>query len=533
MSYIALARKYRPQNFDEIIAQDVVVKTLTNAIELGRVSHAYLFTGPRGVGKTSAARIFAKAINCLEPDGMNPCGKCDNCIEITAGTSIDVIEIDGASNRGIDEIRQLRETVKFIPVKCTYKVYILDEVHMLTDAAFNALLKTLEEPPAHAIFIMATTESQKIPMTILSRSQKYNFNKIPFKFMKIYIEQVLSKEQIKFEDDAINIVVRNSDGCMRDALSLVDQIIAFGDGKLLVENTNYLLGTADSRLTEKLLTTIIKENVQEIPDIIEDISIKGIEYKFIVESLISHVRHLLLGVVTKEFSSTVLTGDEKSFYNELLPGLDESKLFALFQVLQKLLNDLKYFSFERYVFEFGMFKCASVSRILPSSNVGIAPVAGVKSKLAPYSVTKIKKENAPVVSLDDNDLKWQNFLRQLSELKPIISSNLGHGYISSLSKDELIIGFTEEKKFHFNLINKPDNIQFITNAVKEYFTGVQSVRIQIEGNSKKKTVIEKTKEIETFRSRKIKKEAVEDPMVIKIKEEFSGVVQKIEVLPDN
>jgi DNA polymerase-3 subunit gamma/tau len=528
MGYLALARKYRPQDFNGIVGQEFVVKTLKNAIELGRVSHAYIFTGPRGVGKTSIARIFAKAINCLNPDGMNPCGKCDNCIEITEGTSIDVVEIDGASNRGIDEIRQLRESVKFVPIKSTYKVYILDEVHMLTDAAFNALLKTLEEPPAHAIFIMATTEIQKIPATILSRSQKYNFNRIPFDYMKEYLIEVLQKEQIEFEDDAVNIIIRNSDGCMRDALSLIDQIIAFSEGKLLVENTRYLLGATDSSLTENLLVAILNENIDEIPDIIEEISIKGIEYKYIVESLISHIRHLLYAVVTKKITSKTLTEEEINFYNSLLPELDENRLFALFQILQKLHNDLKTFSFERYIFEFGIFKCATVSKILPVNSLNIVSGNNKQTDIKPKENSK--SEVTPS-DLNESDKTWENFLSTI--VSPSISANLGHGYISELTDNLLVIGYAEDKVWHYNFVNKPENKNVIINAAKDYFKGISEVKILIEEKGKKKTIVEKKKDLETFREKKIKKEVLEDKMINKIKEVFGGTIENIEVLPDD
>ncbi len=212
---------------------------------MGRVAHAYLFTGPRGVGKTSAARILAKAVNCLDPQGTNPCNKCENCTEITDGTSMDVVEVDGASNRGIDEIRELREAVRFLPIKCKYKVYIIDEVHMLTEHAFNALLKTLEEPPDYVMFILATTDAQRLPATIISRCQKYDFNKIPFDIMYDALSGALESEGITYEKDALNLVVRNSDGCMRDSLSLLDQIIAFTGGKLDEQSTSFLLGFSE------------------------------------------------------------------------------------------------------------------------------------------------------------------------------------------------------------------------------------------------------------------------------------------------
>lgn len=279
MSYLALARKYRPQTFSEVLSQDFITSTLQNAINMGRVTHAYLFTGPRGVGKTSTARIFAKALNCQNPVQVAPCGECDNCIEITGGTSLDVIEIDGASNRGVEEIRSLREAVKFVPVKSKYKIIIVDEVHMLTEQAFNALLKTLEEPPEYVIFIFATTDQHKIPVTILSRCQRYEFKKISYEEMNSNLKSILGKENIEYENDALNYIIRNSDGCMRDALSLLDQVIAYGGGKITLEDTSYLLGITDSYLSNDIFSAILKEETEKLPDLVKTVDEKGIDYK--------------------------------------------------------------------------------------------------------------------------------------------------------------------------------------------------------------------------------------------------------------
>lgn len=242
MSYLVLARKYRPQVFNDIVGQDHLIKTLTNAISIGRVAHAYLLCGPRGVGKTTAARILAKALNCEQGPTPVPCNKCQTCVEITEGRSMDVLEIDGASNRGINEVRELRENVRYAPSGGRSKVYIIDEVHMLTTEAFNALLKTLEEPPAHVVFVFATTEPFKVPPTILSRVQRFDFARIPARKIVTHLERILTEEKIEASPEALALVARRAKGGLRDALSLMDQIISAADGKIERESVEQFLG---------------------------------------------------------------------------------------------------------------------------------------------------------------------------------------------------------------------------------------------------------------------------------------------------
>ena len=264
MSYQVLSRKWRPQNFGDVVGQGHVTQTIQNAIKLERIGHGYIFTGPRGVGKTTVARVLAKVLNCKNPKENNPCNVCGHCEEITDGRNMDVLELDGASNRGIDEIRELRESVKYPPNSGNYRVYIIDEVHMLTKEAFNALLKTLEEPPAHVVFILATTDPHKIPQTILSRTQRFDFRRISIELISNHLVEILNREDINFEDEAINLIAKKADGSMRDSLSLLDQVIAYSGDKLEVEPVRSSLGIIHDSLYVNLFSGIATKNVSSI-----------------------------------------------------------------------------------------------------------------------------------------------------------------------------------------------------------------------------------------------------------------------------
>ena len=534
MSYLALSRKYRPQTFDEIISQEFVTTTLKNAIELGKITHAYLFSGPRGIGKTSLARIFAKALNCLSPKGVNPCNKCENCIEITKGTSMDVMEIDGASNRGIEEIRQLKEAVKFLPARCQYRVYIIDEVHMLTEPAFNALLKTLEEPPAHIIFIMATTDPHRIPTTILSRCQRFDFTKISFELMYNYLADVLKKESISFEEDAVYMVIRNSEGCMRDALSIVDQIAAYSAGQLNIRDTTLILGQTNKDIINDLFKYIVAEDIKSLPDILEKINLKGMEYKHIVQELTSYTRTLLMGYITENFSTKELTTSEINYFKELIIKTNEHKLFTLFQILEKVNNDLRQFSFEKYIFEMGMFKASKISSLIPIES--FTGSANKENNILENS--NIKNNNGKITikktqSIDTSDRTWQSFTGVLGKIRPSIASNLGYGYISSYYNKSLIIGFSGEKRFHYEIVKKQDNFEFISSEAQKFFNDINHFDIILENDSSKKGIIEKKRDIETYREKKIKEEANNDPILDKLTKAFDSRVINVDIIKNS
>ena len=304
MEYQVLARKFRPQTFEEVAGQEPVVRTLVNAIAQGRIGHAFLFSGPRGVGKTSVARILAKSLNCEKGPTATPCNKCTNCKEITEGRSMDVREIDGASNRGIDEIRELRENVKFAPAASKYKVYIIDEVHMLTREAFNALLKTLEEPPGHVIFIFATTENHKVPATILSRCQCYDFRRISLSQIAANLGRLAAKENIVISATALSWIAEAGDGSMRDAQSIFDQIISYAGQNISDEEVEDILGLSDRKYLYRLSEAVLARNASDCLMILEEAYLAGVDMKHFYAMLLKHFRNLLLVKIAADGSSS-------------------------------------------------------------------------------------------------------------------------------------------------------------------------------------------------------------------------------------
>ncbi len=365
MAYQVIARKWRPQKFDEVVFQDHISKTIKNSIKRGRISHAYLFSGPRGVGKTTMARIVAKALNCLSGDGPadDPCGKCENCLEIRNGSAFDVIEIDGASNRGIENIRELRENVNLAPVKSRFKVYIIDEVHMLTKEAFNALLKTLEEPPQHVIFIFATTEIHRIPETILSRCQKYQFKKIPIEAIVNHLQFIVDKEGYKIKKDALYPIARASEGSMRDSQSILDQIISFSDGDVNEEDTLSILGIVAIESYIDLLTYLNSSNARQCIDEIEKIMTLGVDVQRYVAGFVDIIRTARLlcnGISLKEIIG--FSDEETTKLKEAAEKFTDEELSVVFAIANDLQNDLRFSSNERINLEMALLDMISAKR---------------------------------------------------------------------------------------------------------------------------------------------------------------------------
>ena len=335
--HLALYRKYRPSGFDALIGQEAIKSTLLNALKFKKVSHAYLFTGPRGTGKTSSAKILAKAINCLNPTDFNPCGTCDSCKD----SNPDILEMDAASNNGVDEIRELRDKVAYTPVYGKYKVYIIDEVHMLTTQAFNALLKTLEEPPAHAVFILATTEPHKIPLTILSRCQRYDYRRIAQEDLVSRMKTIVEAEKAEVEGEALQLIAQIAAGGMRDALSLLDQAISHATGKVTLQNVINLTGAVDTRKIGKLIQLVSKK---DIPGALEHFNLcfqSGQEPKFFVEEMMIYYRDILLFEKLGE-KATLKKGVTDPSFKEVARSTNATLIFHNLSILQETMGKLKF-----------------------------------------------------------------------------------------------------------------------------------------------------------------------------------------------
>lgn len=390
MAYLALYRAWRPQKFSEVIGQDHITQTLTNSLEQRRFSHAYLFAGPRGSGKTSVAKIMAKAVNCLQSVGGEPCNECDSCIAITKGSLLDVIEIDAASNRGVDEIRELRENVKFTPTEVQYKVYIIDEVHMLTTEAFNALLKTLEEPPEHIIFILATTEAHKLPLTIISRCQRFDFRRILAKKIAERLQEITDAEGYKIESEALLLVARYAEGAMRDALGLLDQAFAISamDKQITKDDILSLTGRVSTQEFSEITKQIRAGQIDRVLNQVNQLLNKGKEPQRILEDMIFYYRDLLLYKTApelEEIQAKLISDKELSVAAD---GYTDENLYVIIELLNKYLSELRFTTQNRIILELALIRAA---RLFVNQEVE------VEAQVAPAAKRESVAEFEPIV----------------------------------------------------------------------------------------------------------------------------------------
>ncbi len=503
MSYMALYRKFRPQTFEDVKGQDHIVTTLQNQIKSDRIGHAYLFTGTRGTGKTTIAKILARTINCENPKDGCPCMECAMCKAITAGNSMNVIEMDAASNNGVDSIRQIVEEVAYPPTEGKYKVYIIDEVHMLSTGAFNALLKTLEEPPSYVVFILATTEVHKIPITILSRCQRYDFHRISIDTIAARLQELMDKEGIEVEEKALRYIAKAADGSMRDGLSLLDQCIAFYIGQTLTyDNVLKVLGAIDTEVFSRLLRCIIAGQVTECIGIIEEIMVQGRDLNQFVNDFTWYLRNLMLLKSSDDMEDVLeMSSDNIALLKEEAGMVDTEVLMRYIQVLSALSNDIKFASQKRVLIEIALIKLCKpqmetdisalnnrIANLEKKVEEGVpvvmaaAPAAG--SAPSP-SAAPIKKEPLPAAVSDEVKQvaqKWNsvvgklpmNIKMYLKELSTVTVNDLG----------ELVLIFDEPQgadRMGGDFASRPEVIEEIETAIESMIH--KTVKVKVEINS--------------------------------------------------
>ena len=415
MAYLAFYRTFRPVSFDTVVRQEHIVRTLKNQISSGKIGHAYLFCGPRGTGKTTLAKIFARAINCEHPVDGSPCGKCEVCKSLASGASLDISEIDAASNNGVDEMRDLREKVQYPPVSGKYKVYIIDEVHMLTSSAFNAVLKTLEEPPAHAVFILATTEPQKIPATILSRCMRFDFKLIPQKDLEQLIRSVYDKVGKEYEEEAVSAIARAGAGSARDSLSIADMCASYSNGKLTYNDVNEVLGSADFFSISKLCESILTENAPASLSGVEEILSTGKSVGVLLKDLLNFLNNCSIVKICKNAREIVNIPQES--YNrieQVVSRCDGHKILRVTEILSDAEADMRYSLNSRITLETAVLKCA-----MPSSDYNLDALIGkihaLEKKLENGAVTVVKE--VPIIQKKEEE-KPVKIIETVNEASP-------------------------------------------------------------------------------------------------------------------
>ena len=549
MSYQVLSLKLRPQRFDEVVGQTHVTRTLQNAIGLDRVAHGYIFSGPRGVGKTTTARILAKVLNCKNPKDNNPCGTCVNCTEITQGSNLDVQELDGASNRGIDEMRDLREAVKYPPNNSKYRIYIIDEVHMLTREAFNALLKTLEEPPPHVIFIMATTDAHKVPATILSRTQRFDFKHISINDISEYLKQILESENIKYDTDGIRLIAQKADGSLRDSLSLLDQTIAYASDALDVETIRDVLGIIKENVFLNIIQTIEKRDHKEV---IHQLS-QLIDAGYAISDFISGFNEFLRNCMIQKTGESAKLNLSENSLNWLQTGCrfstaDFLRMLDLSLQFESKLRFLQQpqISLEALFIKLSMMDASvDIASILsgevpktisvkkPESQkpsittenpdsplVQTEPIDSpqptennpVTEKLTtppPPAVSEPVPQQVRNLTLEDFNNSWTEIIEGLEEKNSKIAHFLEEAKLSSFDGKQLLIELVNGHRFHLKTLEK--DAEQIASVINDKLNQKIRIKFHIQENNEEKP-------------EKKKPESAEHPLFMKVLETFEGEI---------
>jgi len=484
MSYTVFALKWRPQDFESIIGQDHIVGTLKNAITKDRLAHAYLFTGPRGVGKTSTARILAKALNCINGPTIKPCQKCPSCLEINQGRALDVIEIDGASNRGIDEIRALRENVKFSPTHGKYKIYIIDEVHQITPDGFNALLKTLEEPPEFVKFIFATTHPQKVIPTIISRTQRMDFRRITVIEIIAQLEKIVRQEKITVDKEVLAAVARSSDGSLRDAESVLDQLVSFSKGNISLKDAISVLGMVEQDVLFALTDQIIQKDPGAALKLFNEIIDDGKDPGVFLINLIEHFRNLMVAKVSQGDTKLVDLPQEicdRLFKQSQLMSLEE--IFTTFNILITTQEMTKRLDSQRIPLEISLVRLAhNKNQHNPpvSAPVLSQPVVTAAKEMKQPSLPQeeiVKNTPKPIVSVSLENVKdaWGNIVNNLSKIKMSVSTYLSEGEPTKVQGDLVTVAFPKSCSLHKESLDRKENKTIVETAISELCNAVLRV----------------------------------------------------------
>lgn len=549
MSYVVLARKWRPQRFEDVVGQPHVVQTLTNAISAERIAHAYLFSGARGIGKTSVARILAKALNCAQGPSPTPCNQCASCKEITESASIDVFEIDGASNRGIDEIRELRENVRYLPAKGSYKIYIIDEVHMLTAPAFNALLKTLEEPPAHVIFIFATTEVHRVPITITSRCQLFDFRRIPAAEIVDHLRHIAQEEDIQISDVSLRVLAREAEGSMRDAQSLLEQMIAFSGKSISDEDLLEVLGVIDR---QDLLTTaaaILEGDPVRCLETIERLYLHGHDLRRFCQELAEHFRNLLVMKVSNEPQKLVdLTDAELVELKEQADKVSRSTLQQFFHFLLRGEEEIRRSSNPKLVLEMSLLRLVQLPQVMDMDKV-IAQMQKLEQRIAtggqPATEPSISEEDLdqpkvssfnykqteedetadPKAVADSPLAKWQDLLEKMRQEKPALAASLERVSVREPKPDVIELDFNGHE-FDYEMVKERESFGLLNRVAREIFG--EEIKVSLKAGGEE---IRRKQRGKTDRQRLQQQKALKHPLVTEALEIFGGEIVEVKVGP--
>ncbi len=545
MSYQVLARKYRPQSFEEVIGQEHITRTLKNAVGSQRVAHGFLFSGMRGVGKTTLARILAKALNCEQGPTPSPCNRCGNCREITEGCSVDVLEIDGASNTSVDDIRELRQNVLYAPASARYKIYIIDEVHMLSKSAFNALLKTLEEPPPHVIFVFATTEQHKIPFTIQSRCQCFHFRRISLQQISGQLLNIAEQEGFSLDPESAHLIARASEGSMRDAQSLLDQTLSFCGDDITIADARLVLGVIDQEVLDESTHALVEQDAERILNVVDKLHTLGVDLVEFCKELQFHLRNLLMIKILKRPGSVVpLSEEEIETLRPLTADIEEDRLLAFVEHLDRTEEEVRRSTHPRIVLEMALVKMTRIrplrdfKEILeqlealeqgagaagPGENRCLNRNPAVTERAVPEPTSK-KPGQDDHHSKSSAAVDWEKVVSHANRVYPLVGSILEHGFLERAEPRRVVIGF--KKKIHYDMAKEKE--KKILEMFGSFLQRDQGLEFSLHNGTEsgRKTLSEKKEEQSRKKREQLEQESLGNHIVQDALKIFKGKILEV------